>query len=152
MNEPDRVRCQEYSRAVFGKSLKNGDFEDLVKAGTSFQEFRIHLVHKFANKNEHSKQIAVRWRTALGGADDQPDANILLHKLEGLAQRQTDLERKMREANALLLEGLQTLDTAATVQSGRRADLDEIRTQIAQIRQGLEHLEELPSRGGNGSR
>ena len=152
MNEPERVRCEEYSRAVFGKSVKNGDFEDLVKGSASFAEFRIRVVHKLSNKNEHSKKIAVRWQSAVGKADDHPDGNILLHKLESLAQKQIDLERKMREANTQLLERLQTLDTAATAQSGWRTELEEIRTQIAEIRKSLEHLEELPSRGGNGSK
>jgi hypothetical protein len=151
MNEPERVRCEEYSRAVFGKSLKNADFEDLIKGNTSFEEFRIRVVHKFANKNEYSKKIAVRWQSTVGKADDQPDANILLHMLESLAQRQIELQRKLREANTQLLERLQILDTAATAQSGWRTDLDEIRTQIAQIRHGLEQLEDLPSRGDSGA-
>ncbi len=121
MNEPERIRCEEYSRALFGKSVKNNDFEDLVKGSSSFEEFRIRVVHKFANKYEHSKKVAVRWR-------------------------------KMREANAEMLDRLQALDAAATAQSGWRTDLDEIRAQIAEIRKNLEHLEELPSRGGNGSK
>jgi seryl-tRNA synthetase len=152
MNEPERARCEEYSRAVFGKSVKNGDFEDLLKASASFAEFRIRIVHRFSNKNEHSKKIAVRWQSVVGKADDHPDANILLHMLESLAQKQIDLERRIREANTQLLERLQTLDTAATSASGWRTDVEEIRTQITEIRKSLEHLEELPSRGGNGSK
>ena len=151
MNEPEKVRCAEYSRALFGKSVKNGDFEDLLKGSSSFEEFRIRLVHKFASKNEHSKKVAVRWQATVTHKNDSPDGNILLHKLESLAQKQIELERKMREANADLLDKLHTLDTAATVQSGWRTNLEEIRTQIAEIRRNLEHLEELPSRGGNGS-
>lgn len=151
MNEPERVRCEEYSRAVFGKSLKNGDIEELLRASASYAEFRIRVVQRFSNKNEHSKKIAVRWQSTVSKADDHPDANILLHMLESLAQKQIDLERRIREANTQLLERLQTLDTAATAQSGWRTDLEEIRTQIAEIRKSLEHLEELPSRGGNGS-
>ncbi len=152
MNEPERIRCEEYSRALFGKSVKNNDFEDLVKGSSSFEEFRIRVVHKFANKYEHSKKVAVRWQSTVVKTDDSPDANILLHRLESLAQKQIDLERKMREANAEMLDRLQALDAAATAQSGWRTDLDEIRAQIAEIRKNLEHLEELPSRGGNGSK
>jgi hypothetical protein len=152
MNDPERVRCEEYSRAIFGKSVKHGDFEDLVKGSSSFEEFRIRLVHKFAHKNEQSKKIAVRWQSTATKANDSPDANILLHRLESLAQKQVELERKVREANADWLEKLRILDAAATAQSGWRTSLDDIRTQIAEIRQNLEHLEELPARGGNGSK
>jgi uncharacterized membrane protein YccC len=152
MNEPERVRCEEYSRAVFGKSVKNGDFDDLVKGSASFEEFRIRAVHRFSNRNEHSKKVAVRWQSTVVKVDEHPDANILLHMLESLAQKQVDLERKLREANAELLDRLQTLDTAATAQAGLRTNLDDIRTQIVEIRRSLEHLEELPSRGGTGSK
>jgi hypothetical protein len=151
MNEPERIRCEEYSRAVFGKSVKNGDFEDLVKGSSSFEEFRIRVVQEFANKSEHSKKVVVRWQSTVVKREDFPDANILLHKLESLAQKQIDIERQIREANAALLDRLQALDAAAAAQSGWRTSLDEIRTQIAEIRNGLEHLEELPSHGGNGS-
>lgn len=151
MNEPEKVRCAEYSRALFGKSVKNGDFEDLLRGSSSFEEFRIRLVHKFAGKSEHSKKVAVRWQSTVTKRNDSPDGNILLHKLESLAQKQIELERKMREANAELLDKLHALDAAATVQAGWRTNLEEIRTQIAAIRGDLEHLEELPSHGGNGS-
>jgi hypothetical protein len=152
MNEPEKVRCQEYSRALFGKSIKNAELEDLVKGSSSFDEFRIRVVHKLANRNEYSKQIAVRWQSTVVKTDDRPDANILLHMLESLALKQVELERKWREANAELLERLQTLDASATTQAVWRANLDGIRDQIAEIRKNLEHLEELPSRGGNGSK
>src|SRR5271168_4106899 len=99
MNEPEQVRCEEYSRALFGKSIKSDELEDLLKGSASFEEFRIRLVQQFANKNEFSKRIAVRWQSTAVQADDRLDANILLHMLEGLAQRQVDLERKIREAN-----------------------------------------------------
>ena len=152
MNEPEKNRCEEYSRAIFGKSLKNSELEDLVKGSSSFDEFRIRAVHKFASRNEYSKKIAVRWQSTLVKTDDRTDANILLHMLESLAQRQVELERKMREANAELLERFQALDKAATTQAVWRANLDEIRDQISEIRKNLEQLEVLPSRGGNGSK
>jgi DNA repair exonuclease SbcCD ATPase subunit len=153
MNEPETIRCEEYSRAIFGKSVKNAELEDLVKGSSSFGEFRIRVVHKYTNQNEHSKKIAVRWQSTVVKTDDHhPDANILLHMLESLAQRQVELEKKRREANAELLERLQALDKAATTQAVWRANLDEIRAQIAEIRKTLEQLEVLPSRGGNGSK
>jgi DNA repair exonuclease SbcCD ATPase subunit len=154
MNEPEKIRCEEYSRALFGKSVKNNELEDLVKGSSSYDEFRVRVVHKFSNRNEYSKRIAGRWQSTIvvKTADHLPDANILLHMLEGIAQRQVEVERKMREANAELLERLQTLDAAATTQAIWRANLDEIRDQIGAIRKSLERLEELPSRGGNGSK
>jgi hypothetical protein len=152
MNEPEKVRCEEYSRAVFGKSVKNSELEDLVRGSSSFEEFRIRMVHKFANKNELSKKITVRWQNTVVKSDDSPDANILLHMLESLAQKQIELERKMREANTELLERFQALDAAATAQAVWRTNIDEICVQIAEIRKSLEHLEGLPSRGGNGSK
>lgn len=153
MDEPQKIRCEEYSRAIFGKSVKGSELEDLVKGSSSFDEFRVRVVHKFASRNEYSKKIAVRWQSTVVKSDDHhPDANILLHTLETLAQRQVELERKMREANADLLERLQTLDAAATTQTLWRANLDEIRDQIAELRRNLEKLEVVPSRGGNGSK
>jgi len=152
MDEPEKNRCEEYSRALFGKSVKNNEFEDIVKGSSSFDEFRVRLVHKFASRNEYSKKIAVRWQSTVGKTDDHPDANILLHMLESLSQRQIELERKMREANTELLERFQALDAAATTQASWRANLDEVRHQIAEIRKDLEKLEMVPSRGGNGSK
>jgi hypothetical protein len=152
MNEPEKVRCEEYSRAVFGKSVKNSELEDLVKGSSSFEEFRIRMVHKFANKNELSKKISLRWQNTIVKSDDSVDANILLHMLESLAQKQIELERKMREANTELLERLQALDVAATAQAMWRTSLDEICVQIAEIRKSLELLEGLPPRGGKGSK
>jgi DNA repair exonuclease SbcCD ATPase subunit len=152
MDEPQKNRCEEYSRALFGKSVKNSELEDLVKGSSSFDEFRVRVVHKFASRNEYSKKIAVRWQSTVVKSDDHPDANILLHMLESLAQRQIELERKMREANAELLERFQALDAAATTQASWRANLDEVRHQIAEIRKDLEKLEVVPSRGGNGSK
>jgi len=152
MNEPEKGRCEEYSRVLFGKSLRGGDLEDLVKGSSSYEEFRVRVVHKLANKDEKSKQITVRWRNSVAKKDDSPDANILLHMLESLAEKQTELERKMRDANAELLERLKTLDSAATTQATWRTTLEETRYQIAEIRKCLEGLEELPSCGGNGSK
>jgi septin family protein len=152
MNEPEKGRCEEYSRVLFGKSLKNPELEDLVKGTSSYEEFRIRAVAKFAPKSENSKQITLRWRNSVVQTDDSLDANILLHRLESLAERQTELERKMREANGELLERLKALDSLATAQATWRTTLDEIRCQIAEIRKSLERLEQLPSRGGNGAK
>jgi hypothetical protein len=152
MNELEKMRCEEYSRAIFGKSVKNKELEDLVKGSASFEEFRIRVVHKCSNRNEQTKKIAARWQSTLVKPDAVPDANILLHMLESLAQKQVDLERKLREANADLLSRLQVLDAAATGQAVWRTNLEEIRDQIAVIRRNLAQLEEVPSRGGNGSK
>jgi hypothetical protein len=152
MNEPEKVRCEEYSRVLFGKSLKGGDLEDLVKGSSSYEEFRVRVVHKWSNKDDKSKQITVHWRSSVAKKDDSPDANILLHMLESLAEKQTELERKMREANAELLDRLKALDSATTAQATWRTTLEETRYQIAEIRKWLEGLEELPSREGNGSK
>jgi hypothetical protein len=152
MNEPEKVRCEEYSRAIFGKSVKNGDLEELVKGSVSFEEFRIRLVHRFSNKNEHSKRIAARWQDTVVKTNNHSDANILMHMLESLALKQIEIERKLREANADLLARFQALDAAATDHATWRVHLDEIREQIVGMRKNLVHMEELPSRGGNGSK
>jgi len=152
MNDPEKVRCQEYSRFLFGKSLKGVDLEDLMKGSSSFEEFRIRVVHKFASKNDNSRKIKIRWGNSVTHTNESPDANSLLHMLESLSQKQTQLEQKMRGANAELLEKLAVLDAAATAQATWRTKLEEIRYQIAEIRKRLEHLEELPSHRGNGSK
>jgi len=152
MNDPEKVRCEEYSRAIFGKSVKTKDLEDLVKGSASFEDFRIRVVHKCSKLNDHTKQVVVRWQSTLAKPANVPDANILLHMLEGLSLKQTDLERKLREANAELLSRLQALDAAATGQAAWRFSLDEMREQIAVIRRNLAQLEELPATGGNFSK
>jgi hypothetical protein len=150
MNEPEKGRCEEYSRALLGKALKSGDLEDLVKGSASFEEFRVRAVHKYAEKNDSLRKVTARWRKNVVKTEESPDANTLLHMVEGLSERQIELERKMREANAELLERLKALDSAATTQATWRTTLDETRYQIAEIRQCLERLEEVPVRGGNG--
>jgi len=152
MNEPEKLRCQEYSRAVFGKSIKNSELEDLVRGSASFEEFRIRVVHRYSNKSENSRKIVIRWRNVTPSSDASPDTNILFHMLESLSQKQIDLERKLRDANADLLDRLQVLDAAATGQAAWRTNLEEIRDQIAVIRVNLSRSEELPSHGGNGSK
>jgi hypothetical protein len=152
MNELEKKRCEEYSRILFGKSVKGDDLEELVRASSSFEDFRIRVVYKFANKNENSKQISLRWRNSVAKVEEVPDGNSLLHVLEGLAQKQVELERKMREGNTELLDKLQALDAAATTQASWRINLDEIRYQIAEIRKGLECLEEVPLHRRNGSK
>jgi hypothetical protein len=149
MNEPEKSRCEDYSRAVFGKAVKKSELEDIVKASSSFQDFRIRVVHKWSAKNEHSKKIAARWQNTVAKPAALPDANILLHMLESLAQKQIDLERKLREANADLLARLQVLDAAATSQAVWRNQLEEMRCQIATIRGNLARLEDLPTRGAS---
>jgi chromosome segregation ATPase len=151
MNEPEKEKCQEYSQVLFGKSLKGAEFHDLVRESSSYEEFRVRSVAKIAPRSADSKQIAVRWRSSVERANDSPDANGLLHKLESLAEKQNELERKMRDANGELLAKLRALDSLATAQETWRSALDEIRCQIAEIRQSLERSEELPLRGANGA-
>jgi hypothetical protein len=152
MNDPETNRCEEYSRILFGKSVKGGELNDLVRGSASFEDFRIRVVHKFANRNEHSKKITMRWHNSVAKAADSHDANSLLHMLENLALKQIELERRMREATVELLEKLKALDAHSTAQAAWRTSFDEIRNQMAEIRSRLEHLEEVPSRGGNGSK
>jgi hypothetical protein len=147
MNEPEKAKCDEYSRALFGKAVKKAEFEEVVKGSLSFEDFRIRVVHRCRGKNEHSKKIAAHWQSTMVKPEPFPDANILLHMLESLAQKQIDLERKLRDANADLLARLQVLDAAATGQAAWRIQLDEIRGQIAVIRETLARTEDLPSYG-----
>jgi hypothetical protein len=148
MNEPEKAKCEDYSRALFGKAVKKAELEDILKGSASFEDFRIRVVHRCSGKNEHSKKIVARWQSTVVKSDSFPDANILLHMLESLAQKQIDLERKLREANADLLARLQVLDAAATGQAAWRLQLEEIRGQIAVIRGNLARSEDLPSPKG----
>src|ERR1700722_2354193 len=149
MNEPERARCEDYSRALFGKTVKKAEFEDIVKGSASFEDFRIRVVHRCSGKSEQSKKIAARWQSTVVKSAPFPDANILLHMLESLAQKQIDLERKLRDANADLLARLQVLDAAATGQAAWRTHLEEIRGQIAVIRGNLARSEDVPSNEGS---
>jgi hypothetical protein len=149
MNEPEKTRCEDYSRMLFGKALKKGEFEEIVKASASFADFRIRVVHRCSARNEHSKQIAARWQSTVARPEPVPDANILLHMLESLSQKQLDMERKLREASADLLARLQVLDAAATSHAAWRSQLEEIRGQIAVIRGNLARSEDIPSHRGS---
>jgi DNA-binding transcriptional MerR regulator len=151
MDDIERGQCEQYSRILFGKFAKGKDFEDLIKGCRSYRDFRIHAVQKFANKNETSKKISQRWQGSLAKPDAAPDANLLMHILETLGIKHTDLERQIREATGDLLEKFKTLDTAATAQASWRTNLGDIRLQIDGIRSRLEHLDEMPSRGSEPS-
>lgn len=150
MNEPEKERCEEYSRVLLGRALRSSDLEDLLGGSSSYEEFRIHVVQKLAERNDNLRRITLLWRKSAVKADESPDANILLHRIESLTEKQAGLERKMREATVELLGKLKALDSAATAQAGWSATLGETRYQIAEIRRCLEHLEEVPSHGGNG--
>jgi hypothetical protein len=134
---------------LFGKAVKKSEIEEIVRGSESYEEFRIRVVHRCFGKNEHSTKIAARWQSTVAKPDPLPDANILLHMLESLAQKQIDLERKLREANAQLLSKLQELDAAATSHAAWRKQLDEMRGQIAVIRGNLARSEQLPLSGGS---
>jgi hypothetical protein len=143
MDDIERGQCEQYSRILFGKLAKGKDFEDLIKGSFSYHAFRIQAVQRFANKNETTKKIVQRWQGA-AKPDSAPDATQLLQVLEGLVLKHTDLDRVIREAGMELLDRFKTLDTAATGQAIWRAELDDIRRQMAEIRSGLENSEEVP--------
>jgi predicted nucleic acid-binding Zn-ribbon protein len=145
MDETQRRRCSEFARLLFGRSLKSGDIEGLAKQCSSYEEFRIRLVLQLSISNEVSQRIATRWRDALKKSDDTVDANVLLHMLEALADRQAGLEQQMRQANVELLDKLKAIDGAASAQAVLRTNLEEYRAQIAAIRAQLEHMDDIPA-------
>jgi hypothetical protein len=149
MNESEKTKCEDYSRILFGKAVKKTELEEIVKGSSSYEDFRIRAVGRCFSKNEHSTKIAARWQSTVAKPEPLPDANILLHMLESLAQKQVDLERRLREANADLLTRLQALDAAATGHAAWRTQSEEIRGQIAAIRGNLARLEHLPSHKGS---
>ncbi len=133
---------------LFGKSLKRRDVEDLLKLCSSFEEFRVRVVLTFSKATEAAKKVAAHWRATAVKEVDSPDANILLHMLEKLSQKQNDLERKMRDATAELLDKLKAIDTAATAQAEWRTNIDDIRSQVSAMRKRLDHVEEIPTTRG----
>jgi hypothetical protein len=133
-------------------------FKTLDTAATSQATWRTHLAEMrlqiagVRSDLEHSEEMASRTRDPSLGSiaippDAAPDANRLLHVLEGLVVKHTDVERKMHEANKDLLEKFKALDTTATSLAALRTNSEDMRLQIAGIRSGLEHTEETPSRG-----
>jgi hypothetical protein len=144
MNESELARCAQYTQILFGKSLKSRDADELVRLCSSFDEFRIRLVLKFSQKTEALKKVAAHWRASAVKEDKSPDANIMLHMLENLSQKQSDLELKMRDTSAELLAKLQAIDSVATAQSEWRNSIDEIRTQLTLLRTRLDHEVEVP--------
>ena len=144
MNESELSQCEQYSQVLFGKSLKRRDIEDLVKLCSSFEEFRVRVVLKFSPKTEAAKKVAANWRESAVEEVDSPDANILLHMLENLSQKQNDLDRKMRDAAAELLDKLKAIDTAATAQAEWRTNIEDIRSQVSALRKRLDHVDEIP--------
>lgn len=152
MNKSEKGRCEEYSRVLLGKSLKAAEFEDLFKGSSSYEEFRIRAVAKLAPRSGNSNQIALHWRNSVKQIENSIDANTLLNRLESLAEKQTELDRKMREANGELLARLKALDSLAISQETWATALNEIRYQIVEMRKSLEHLEDLPSGVGKGAK
>jgi hypothetical protein len=144
MNESELARCAQYTQILFGKSLKSRDADDLVSVCSSFDEFRIRLVLKFSQKTEALKKVAAHWRASAVKEDKSPDANIMLHMLENLSRKQSDLELKMRDTSAELLAKLQAIDSVATAQAEWRNSIDEIRTQLTLLRTRLDHEDEVP--------
>jgi hypothetical protein len=144
MNESELARCAQYSQILFGKSLKSRDADDLVSLCSSFEEFRIRVILQFSQKAEAPRKVAAHWRASAVKEDGSPDANITLHMLENLSQKQNDLERKMRDTSAELLAKLQAIDSVATAQGEWRSSIDEIRTQIAVLRNRLDQVDEVP--------
>jgi hypothetical protein len=144
MNESERARCAQYTQILFGKSLKSRDADDLISLCSSFDEFRIRVVLEFSQKAEALKKVAAHWRGSAVREDKAPDANIMLHMLENLSQKQNDLERKMRDTSAELLAKLQAIDGVATAQAEWRNSIDEIRTQITVLRNRLDYVDEVP--------
>jgi hypothetical protein len=148
MNESELGQCEQYSQMLFGKSLKSRDAEDLVKLCSSFEEFRVRAVLKFSQKTEAAKKVAAHWRASAVKEVESPDANILLHMLENLSQKQNDLERKMRDATAELLDKLKAIDTAATAQAEWRTNIDDMRLQVSALRKKVDHVDEIPAARG----
>jgi len=76
--------------------------------------------------------------------------NIMLHMLENLSQKQNDLERKMRDTSAELLENCRQ-STALRLRrpNGVTASM-KYRTQITVLRNRLDHVDELPVALGKG--
>jgi chromosome segregation ATPase len=146
MNEPERIRCDEFSRILLGSSLKAASLEQLAEASASYQDFRVQAVAQASGKNELSQRIAARWRQTVVRTPPS-DANSLLHTLEGLAQKQIELDRRMRESRAELLDKLKALDAFATAQASWRSSLQEMRQQIFELRKRLESVDNSPSNG-----
>jgi len=146
MNEPERIRCDEFSRLLLGSSLKAASLEGLAEASASFQEFRVQAVKQASGKNQLSQRIAARWQQTVA-RPATTDANVMLHTLEGLAQKQIELDRRMRESRTELLDKLKALDAFATAQASWRSSLDEMRQQIVELRKRLESVDKSPSNG-----
>ena len=141
MHEVDKRRSLEFAQFVLGKSVKKPDVDFIVDACDTFAEFRIAVFLKSKNPNDLTMKITARWRESIQKLPASSDGNDLMHTAELLALKQLEIEQKLRESTAEMLDKLKALDSLATLQVDIRAKLADVSELISQFRKQMSQVE-----------
>lgn len=141
MIERDRERCAELARLLLGAKAPKKQVDELVENSDSYEEFRILLVLDFESSSPEAKAVADHWRERVRERRTRSDGNDLMHTAELLALKHDELQQKLTQATADMLEKLRAIDTLATVQADMRERLSEIGDLVEEFRERARRAE-----------
>lgn len=145
MIETDRERCAELARLLLGAKAPKKKVDELVENSDSYEEFRILLVLDFESTTPEAKAVTDHWRERVRERRARSDGNDLMHTAELLALKHDELQQKLTQATADMLEKLRAIDTLATVQADIRERLSEIGDLVEEFRERARRGEATPA-------
>jgi hypothetical protein len=145
MIERERERCAELARLLLGAKMPKKLLDELVEKSDSFEEFRILLVLESEAGTPEAKAVADHWRERVRERRTRSDGNDLMHTAELLALKHDELQQKLTQATADMLEKLRAIDTLATVQADIRERLSEIGDLVEEFRERARRAEATPA-------
>jgi uncharacterized protein involved in exopolysaccharide biosynthesis len=141
MNAKDLERAERLYRILVGRPAEESELLRLASSAASYAEFRVRLIadHDVVSS---AQGIADTWRSSVAARINTPDPNDLMHTLEQLAARQTEIERKLRERDTELLDKLRQLDTLSHGLGVLRDECSQLRLLLTKYREAVLRLSE----------
>jgi hypothetical protein len=148
MNARELERAERLYRLLVGRPAKEGELLRLARGVASFEEFRVRLIadHEVV---PGAQGVGGVWRSRVAARINTPDPNDLMHTLEQLAARQTEVERQLRDRDTELLDKLRQLDTLSHGLGVLREESNQLRLLLKKYREAVLRLsEQAPARTG----
>jgi len=136
MTQTEIEKCERLYLLIKGRAFSATEKEEIQSRVKSYPEFRIRLISEFGWIAD-TTAVANKWLNYAMRGDETADGNELLHAMESLAEKQLELEEKMKLANDLLIEKFCDIDNLAKSQQEIKEQIAEMQSLISRFRHRL---------------
>lgn len=139
MTSEDEARAKKLFEILLGRSGKKEQLQALLKQAESFADFRVLLIDKYEGSGLLT-EIAQSWRRRVATLTSETDDRELMHDLEILSLKQTQVEKLLRASEASLVDNLRAVDNSATQLATLGKEVREIRAAISECRSRVSEM------------